>query len=454
MNQNNKAYEESKLSDRFAFFAEKLFSALQTGEHARISLAAEQTQFLRMSKASVRQNGFVHDAQVSVQFMTDSGQSLELSVPFVVNDKSETEELVLNLVRKARTHIKDIPVDPYVSLPSRTEQTFVAHQGHLLAPEEAVEALLSATSKSDDLVGIYASGPVMTALADSAGQFHWFASDSFYVDYSLWLSNGRAVKSSYAGRHWQKQEFERSLDTARRNLEVLSRPQKTLKPGHYRTYLAPSATSEMLNMLSWGGLSEGALQRKESPLCAIRTGEKRFSEKFSLRENFSLGFAPRFSGEGETSPETIQLFERGEFVQGLVSARTEKEFGVKSNGSGTESLRSPDLEFGQLKSDDVFQVIGTGLYLSDLHYLNWSDMVQGRVTGMTRYACLWVEDGKPVGPIQDMRFDETLFRCFGSELEELTTETAIIPETSSYGHRTLGGARVPGLLLKNFQFTL
>ncbi len=454
MNQNNKAYEESKLSDRFSFFAEKLFATLQTGEHARISLAAEQTQFLRMSKASVRQNGLVHDAQVSVQFMTDSGQSLELSVPFVVNDKSETEELVLNLVRKARTHLKDIPADPYVNLPSRTEQTFVAHQGQLLALEESVEALLSVTSQNDDLVGIYASGPVMTALADSAGQFHWFASDSFYVDYSLWLPNGRAVKSSYAGRHWQKQEFERSLETARRDLEVLARPQKTLKPGNYRTYLAPSATSEMLNMLSWGALSEGALQRKESPLCAIRTGEKRFSDKFSLKENFSLGFAPRFSGEGETAPETIQLFERGQFVQGLVSARTEKEFGVKSNGAGSESLRSPDLEAGQLKSDDAFQAIGTGLYLSDLHYLNWSDMIQGRVTGMTRYACLWVEDGRPVGPIQDMRFDETLFRCFGSELEDLTAETAIIPETSTYGHRALGGARVPGLLLKNFQFTL
>jgi predicted Zn-dependent protease len=440
VNQNNKAYEESKLSDRFSFFAEKLFATLQTGEHARISLAAEQTQFLRMSKASVRQNGLVHDAQVSVQFMTDSGQSLELSVPFVVNDKSETEELVLNLVRKARTHLKDIPADPYVNLPSRTEQTFVAHQGQLLALEESVEALLSVTSQNDDLVGIYASGPVMTALADSAGQFHWFASDSFYVD--------------YAGRHWQKQEFERSLETARRDLEVLARPQKTLKPGNYRTYLAPSATSEMLNMLSWGALSEGALQRKESPLCAIRTGEKRFSDKFSLKENFSLGFAPRFSGEGETAPETIQLFERGQFVQGLVSARTEKEFGVKSNGAGSESLRSPDLEAGQLKSDDAFQAIGTGLYLSDLHYLNWSDMIQGRVTGMTRYACLWVEDGRPVGPIQDMRFDETLFRCFGSELEDLTTETAIIPETSTYGHRALGGARVPGLLLKNFQFTL
>lgn len=454
MNQNNKAYEESKLSDKFSFFAEKLFGSLQEGEHARVSLSAENTQFLRMSKASVRQNGLVQDAQLSVEFMTDSGQSLELSVPFIVNDKSETEELVLSLARKARIHLKDIPPDPYLSLPSRSDQTFVAHQGQLLAPEEVVESLLSATSKNDDLVGIYASGPVMTALADSAGQFHWFASDSFYVDYSLWLPNGRAVKSSYAGRQWQQQEFERSLDAARRNLEVLAQPQKVLKPGSYRTFLAPSATAEMLNMLSWGGLSEGALQRKESSLCAIRSGEKRFSEKFSLKENFSLGLTPRFSGDGETSPETIQLFERGQFVQGLVSARTEKEFGVKSNGSGSESLRSPDLAAGQLKAEDVFQAIGTGLYLSDLHYLNWSDVIQGRVTGMTRYACLWVEDGKPVGPIQDMRFDETLFRCFGSELEELTVETAIIPETSSYGHRALGGARVPGLMLKSFQFTL
>ena len=30
----------------------------------------------------------------------------------------------------------------------------------------------------------------------------------------------------------------------------------------------------------------------------------------------------------------------------------------------------------------------------NLHYLNWSDNIGGRITGMTRYACFWVENGE------------------------------------------------------------
>jgi predicted Zn-dependent protease len=207
-------------------------------------------------------------------------------------------------------------------------------------------------------------------------------------------------------------------------------------------------------MFSWGALSEGALQRNDSPLCAVRRGEKQFSKLFSLRENYGLGMAPRFTGEGELSPEVVPLIENGQFVQALCSARTAKEYGVASNGSSSESLRTPDVGTGQLPIDNCLKELGTGLYLSDLHYLNWSDMIHGRVTGMTRYGCIWVENGEPVGPIQDMRFDETIFRAFGSELLALTRETEIVPETSTYVRRALGGVRVPGMLIERFNFTL
>jgi predicted Zn-dependent protease len=42
------------------------------------------------------------------------------------------------------------------------------------------------------------------------------------------------------------------------------------------------------------------------------------------------------------------------------------------------------------------KTLGTGVYISDLHYLNYSDRQACRMTGMTRFACLWVEDGELV----------------------------------------------------------
>jgi predicted Zn-dependent protease len=86
--------------------------------------------------------------------------------------------------------------------------------------------------------------------------------------------------------------------------------------------------------------------------------------------------------------------------------------------------------------------------------LNWSDPVSARVTGMTRYACFWVENGEIVGPIKDMRWDESLYEALGSKLVALTTHTAIDPAVDTYFQRALGGSRTPGALIENFTFTL
>ena len=69
---------------------------------------------------------------------------------------------------------------------------------------------------------------------------------------------------------------------------------------------------------------------------------------------------------------------------------------------------------GGLGREAIFKELGTGIYLSNLHYLNWSDSFEGRITGMTRYACLWVENGRIIGPIETMRWDDSIYRLFGS----------------------------------------
>ncbi|MFZ9520485.1 MAG: TldD/PmbA family protein [Silvanigrellaceae bacterium] len=454
MNANAGVVFEQELKENFSFFNQSLFSSLAAGEHARSSLTAEQSQFTRMSRGCIRQNGFVEDAMVTVQFISATHSTTWISRPFVVDSKDRAVELVQNMLAEARRQAGGAPQDPYVSIPKHSSRSHVSHAGAVPSSSEIVENLLSNLKKEDDLVGFYAGGKTISALADSAGTDHWFSSDSFFVDYSLWLPNGRAIKSGYAGREWNQSEFLRTLAAARKNLQILERPVRTLKPGSHRVFLAPSATSELLNMFSWGAVSEGALQRNESPLCHVRRGEKSFSPLFSLRENYGLGFAPRFSGDGELAPEELDIFKNGDFVQALCSERTAREYGVSGNGSSSESLRTPEMGVGELATDGALAALGTGLYLSDLHYLNWSDMIQGRVTGMTRYGCVWVENGVPVGPIRDMRFDETIFRCFGSKLEAVTREAQIIPETSTYGKRAMGGARVPGVLINQFEFTL
>ena len=109
---------------------------------------------------------------------------------------------------------------------------------------------------------------------------------------------------------------------------------------------------------------------------------------------------------------------------------------------------------GELDNSNVLSELGTGLYLSNLHYLNWSDRIGGRVTGMTRYACFWVEDGKLVSPIKDMRFDDSIYNFFGDSLEDATKNVTFNPNVGTYNGRSLGGTHCPGILLSSFEMTL
>ena len=109
---------------------------------------------------------------------------------------------------------------------------------------------------------------------------------------------------------------------------------------------------------------------------------------------------------------------------------------------------------GALAAKDALAALGTGLFVGNLHYLNYSDRPAARITGMTRFATFWVEDGAIVAPIDVLRFDDTLFRMLGQNLEALTAETELLLASDCYRARELSSMRVPGALLSEMTFTL
>jgi predicted Zn-dependent protease len=172
-----------------------------------------------------------------------------------------------------------------------------------------------------------------------------------------------------------------------------------------------------------------------------------------------LGLTPQFNSLGELPPVEVPIIEKGLLKNLFVSSRSAKEYGLTSNAADPggwfgERLRSAEVAEGNLAEADVLKFLNTGLYIVNLHYLNWSDFQNARITGMTHYACFWVENGEPVEPIRDLRFDESLYRIFGTELESLTRETHIIPTTAIYHRRALGGCKIPKGLLRAFRFML
>jgi predicted Zn-dependent protease len=139
----------------------------------------------------------------------------------------------------------------------------------------------------------------------------------------------------------------------------------------------------------------------------------------------------------------------------MVSPRTAREFGIAANGADEdESLQSADVAGGDLAAESVLTALGTGVYVGNLWYLNFSDRAHGRITGMTRFASFWVEDGEIVAPLAVMRFDDSLYRMLGTNLVDLTREREWILNASSYSQRSVETSRMPGALLSELCFTL
>jgi predicted Zn-dependent protease len=346
------------------------------------------------------------------------------------------------------------PLDPYLVLPSGNNTSREVYIGNLLAEEAVIPAILELVQELD-FTGIYAGGVVIRAYADSSGQKHWFATDSFTLDYSIFTNEQQAVKDTFAGSNWQQETYAAKIEEAKKQLKLLSLPVKKLPRGNYKTYFAAAAVADLLSMLSWGGVSEADLQQGNSALAALSRQEKVLSPLVNLKENFHRGSVPRFNEWGEIAAPELPIITKGILVNTLVNSRTAKEYQKTANGANsTESLRSPELSPGNLARDRILTSLDTGLYVSNLHYLNWSDRPTGRITGMTRYACFWVEAGQIVAPIENLRFDESLYRFWGENLLDFTNFQEFIPEVGTYQARQLGGSIVPGMLVEDFTYTL
>lgn len=447
-----KIEELSALEVSFNQLIETLLLKTVEDEHFTVKLSSERSQFTRFNHAKVRQTGCVADGCIELTLMKNQRSSFR-QFPFTGNWEVDWQ-LGYEALQELREELPLLPVDPYLVLPSGNNTSREVHPGKLLAAEAVVPTVLELVAELD-FTGIYAGGVVVKGYGDSSGQKHWFATDSFTLDYSLFTTSGQAVKGTFAGSNWNAAAYIAKIGEAKQQLEMLFHPAKELPRGHYKTYFAPAAVGDLLMMLSWGAVSEADIQQGNSALAALWRQEKQLSPVFNLKENFQRGLVPRFNELGEMAAPELSVIEKGILVNTLVNSRTAKEYQKIANGAnGSETLRAPEISPGNLTSEQILPSLDTGLYVSNLHYLNWSDRPTGRITGMTRYACFWVEKGEIIAPIENLRFDESLYRFWGENLINLTNFQEFIPEVGTYDGRQLGGSLVPGILVEDFTYTL
>jgi len=438
------------MRDYFYGLADQIGALLNAGEVFTCHLIGEDTDFVRFNRNRVRQAGHVRQIEIDLDLIEGARHAAaRFNVSGEINRDRAMLKEQMQALRAQRAHLQD---DSYLLYAREVHSSEEYKQGHLPEGGNAIADIVTA-AEGLDLVGYLASGLQYQGFANALGQHNWFESLSFNFDWSCHLSSGKAAKASYAGFEWKADDLGLHMEQIRAQLEILKKPSMALKPGHYRAYLAPAALHEILEMTSYGGFSLKQHRTSQSPLLKLARQERLLAPSINIVENHQQGLTPLFTPGGFIKPERVDLIRQGHCVDCLAAPRSAREYGMSVNAA-SECPESVDMMGGDLAMNDVLTALDTGLYINNLWYCNFSDRVECRLTGMTRYACFWVEHGRIKAPIDEMRFDDSIYRILGDNLIGLTREREFRFDANTYHRRSTASMRLPGALVDDFNLTL
>jgi len=429
---------------------EALSSRLVSGEFLACWFCGEDSNFVRINQSRIRQSGHVRQLEITLNLIDGNRHASMEST--LTEDLDHDIQQLENSLQYLRKQIEALEPDPYLNFNFDPQDSETITEDPVARSPDVIADIISAADGMD-LVGFYADGTMFRGFANSLGQKNWYSKANFNFDWSCYLEGDKAVKSRYAGFQWNSDILNGKLAQIRVESQQLSKPTRKLSPGRYRAFLAPSALAEIVGLLSWNSFGLKSHRTKQSPLIKLSQNSVRLDPRIYVREDNINGIAPNFTQNGFIKPDQVTLIERGQHCGYLINARSAKEFKEIPNAN-SESPQSLAMTSGTLQSQSILEDLDTGIYINNLWYSNYSDKNACRITGMTRYACFWVEHGEIQAPIEVMRFDQSLYQMLGDNLLDLTKEQELIFDTDTYKRRSVNGMTLPGLLIKDFTLTL
>lgn len=438
------------MRDYFFGLVSELTHQCDSGEVIHCYFMGECSDFVRFNHARIRQAGQVMQYEIRMALVQEQKHGVahcDLS-----GDPAADLESVATLLKALRRQLPVCPDDPYLNYNTRVESSESIVRDRLPSSRQAIMDIRQVTAGLD-LVGHYAAGEIMRGFANTLGQRNWHSRAVFNFDWSCYADNGHATKRNYAGRDWQPERLAARIAEQRHEIDLMQRGAKPLKPGCYRAYLAPPALAELLGLMSAGGFSLRELRTRQSPLLQLAERQRQLHPQVSITDDRSNGLMPRFTAEGFSLPAQVHLIEAGRLADPLVDARSAREYNSSVNAA-EETPQALQLAAGRLAGDDILTALDTGLYINNLWYGNFSDTNNCRITGMTRYACFWVDNGVMQAPLEVMRFDDSLYRLLGDQLAHITSERTFLHDPHTYERRSLASMHLPGIVCNGLTLTL
>jgi predicted Zn-dependent protease len=251
----------------------------------------------------------------------------------------------------------------------------------------------------------------------------------------------KELRASQTGDQWQQFDLRTLIDQLKEKIEIKKSTQRiNIEPGKYNIIFGHEALSEMavyMSSISLYGESllykTGMLDEKKYPL-----GTKVFDSKFTLTDdpNDTDIILKRFVTPTGLNRAPFNLINKGilKNIYYSDSKACDKFDKQINNDFECANFKIAGGDGPSELSEIIAQTTEPTIYISFIHYMNFTNRTKGEFTGSSRFGTFLIEDCKIKNHLYNLRINDSYFNIFNN-IEWLSKELAHTSQSSSYGLR-------------------
>ena len=120
--------------------------------------------------------------------------------------------------------------------------------------------------------------------------------------------------------------------------------------------------------------------------------------------------------------------------------------------NGSVGVAALVMEPGSEPLEQMIAGVDRGLYIANLHYMNFINRKETSVTGLTRDGTFLIEKGKVVKVVNNLRYTVKISSVF-EDLAAVGNDQQVVPNSDNYFEFDILAGLVPHILTKGFKIS-
>jgi predicted Zn-dependent protease len=414
-------------------------------DDAIVNVQSTQETHARFADNRITTSGRSDNAVVTTTVWVDKRRGVATGNDPSPDALKQLADEAVQIARLSPVHSEYVPTLGAMSYAAEQSFSPATEKVDLAARAKVLAAVLE-TCRRDKVIGagFHTATAAANATATANGNRRYFRSSEGSLRVTARTSDGTG-SGFYAGDH---------VDLTRLDVETIARRAVTkavqsqkpqpIEPGVYPVILEPQAVADLMGFLT-GAFDARTAEEGRSAFSArdgkTRIGERLFNERINIYSDPMHGDMPAIPATNEGVPATRLSLVRGGVLEDLVSSRywAQRQKREASPGPVNYIMESSG---APVPLEKMIEGMERGLLISRFWYVRLVDGRTLMLTGLTRDGLWWVEKGRVVRPVRNLRFNQSVLAM----LAPWNVEAIGVPERRS-------PMMVPALKLAGFTFT-